>query len=61
MACTRFKFRKWKREFLDNIPAVFGKEKVTIDWSKERDDTIPQIGEVTVERDWLKKKLRGLI
>lgn len=52
---------KWKKELIEAIPSLFTKDKSLSNWSKERDDLYRQIGEVTVERDWLKKKLQGLI
>jgi len=51
---------KWKKQFLERLPSIFSKEKAHVDWSKERDDLYRQIGEVTVERDWLKKKFQTL-
>jgi len=52
---------KWKKALIEAIPSLFTKDKSLENWSKERDDLYRQIGEVTVERDWLKKKLQGLI
>jgi transposase-like protein len=46
---------QWKKHLLDAIPGIFGKQKATVDCSKTIDDLYRQIGEVTVERDWLKK------
>ncbi len=51
---------KWKNELLDALPAVFSKKQSTAKWNRERDDLHRQIGEVTVERNWLKKKLQSL-
>lgn len=51
---------KWKKEFLEALPTLFVKDKPENDWEKERDRLYRQIGEVTVERDWLKKKLQSL-
>ena len=50
---------KWKKQLLEALPTVFGQHKASPDWSKQRDELYRQIGEVTVERDWLKKKLQG--
>ncbi len=47
---------KWKKELLEAIPSVFTKDKSLLNWNKERDNLLRKIGEVTVERDWLKKK-----
>jgi transposase len=51
---------KWKKELLETLPSLFTRDKPDSNWSKERDDLYRQIGEVTVERDWLKKKLQCL-
>ena len=48
---------QWKKQLLESIPAVFGKSATVKNESKRIDDLYRQIGEVTVERDWLKKKL----
>ena len=52
---------KWKKELLAGLSSVFTKEQKDTNWEKERDDLYRQIGEITVERDWLKKKLRNLV
>lgn len=49
---------KWKKELIEALPRLFARDKSSLKWSKERDDLYRQIGEVTVERDWLKKKLQ---
>jgi transposase len=51
---------KWKNELLGSLSSVFTKDKRSTEWMKERDDLYRQIGQVTVERDWLKKKLQSL-
>ena len=48
---------QWKKHRLENIAGVFGKRKAGADSAKKLDELYRQIGEVTVERDWLKKKL----
>jgi transposase-like protein len=48
---------KWKKQLLDNIADVFSEPKKDTDTPKKFDELYRQIGEVTVERDWLKKKL----
>jgi len=50
---------KWKKELLEAIPSVFTKDKSLLNWNKERDNLLRKIGEVTVERDWLKKKFQS--
>ena len=51
---------RWKNELLGALSSMFTKEKRATEWMKERDGLYRQIGEVTVERDWLKKKLQSL-
>ena len=51
---------KWKKDLLNALPSLFIKDKAHDKWTKERDELYRQIGEVTVERDWLKKKLQNL-
>lgn len=51
---------KWKKELLGGVGSLFTKNKANTNWDKERDELYKQIGKITVERDWLKKKLQGL-
>ncbi len=48
---------QWKKQLLESISGVFGTQKKSVDYTKKIDELYRQIGEVTVERDWLKKKL----
>ena len=48
---------QWKKHLLENIAGVFSRRKAGADNTKKFDELYRQIGEVTVERDWLKKKL----
>jgi transposase-like protein len=48
---------QWKKQLLENISDVFNTPKKSVDFTKKLDELYRQIGEVTVERDWLKKKL----
>ena len=48
---------QWKSQFLEAVPTIFGTKKSLRSTSKQLDELYRQIGEVTVERDWLKKKL----
>jgi transposase-like protein len=48
---------KWKKQLLENMAGVFSGQKKAINYAKKFDELYRQIGEVTVERDWLKKKL----
>lgn len=51
----------WKKEFLSNAGRVFdsGKDKAEQikKLQKEKDDLIQQIGQLTVDNNWLKKKV----
>lgn len=47
----------WKKQLLENMTGVFSTQKKSEDHTKKFDQLYRQIGEVTVERDWLKKKL----
>jgi transposase len=52
---------KWKKELLTALPSLFCRDnKAGAIWEKEKNELYRQIGEVTVERDWLKKKLQTL-
>mgnify|MGYP000178306216 CR=1 FL=1 len=48
---------QWKKQLLENIVGVFSTQKKSVNHTKKFDELYRQIGEVTVERDWLKKKL----
>ncbi|NJO92868.1 MAG: transposase [Chloroflexia bacterium] len=52
---------KWKKEFLDNAESVFERDKVQSDeldtLRKKQDELYQEIGKLTIDRDWLKKKL----
>jgi transposase-like protein len=50
---------QWKKQLLEELPAIFskGSRKNEANSNKKLDELYRQIGEVTVERDWLKKKL----
>ena len=51
----------WKKEFLSNAGRVFdaGKDDAELikRLQKEKDDLIQQIGQLTVDNNWLKKKV----
>ncbi len=54
---------RWKNEFIENMPVVFDRkasdvEKVKKQHEVEKEDLIGQIGQLTVEVNWLKKKHR---
>ena len=51
----------WKKEFLSNAGRVFDAGKDDAEQikklQKEKDDLIQQIGQLTVDNNWLKKKV----
>lgn len=52
---------RWKTEFLNNAERVFSKEtdeveKVKQSYEKEKDELLRQIGQLSYEVTWLKKK-----
>jgi transposase len=52
---------RWRTEFLENMPAVFDKkatemEKLKQEHVAEKEELINQIGQLTVDMNWLKKK-----
>lgn len=49
---------QWKRQLLEHAAEVFSTSKKSEDHTEKFDALYRQIGEVTVERDWLKKKLQ---
>ena len=53
----------WKKEVLDNAANLFAGKNEEIDPKVEEELTAPlfnKIGQLTIERDWLKKKSREL-
>ncbi len=51
---------QWKNQLLEGVPTLFGTKNASKDASRQIDELYRQIGEVTVERDWLKKKSETL-
>lgn len=49
---------QWKATLLAEISTIFSTQKKNTDTTQKIDDLHRLIGEVTVERDWLKKKLQ---
>jgi transposase len=52
---------KWKAEALDNLPAIFTRgagenEKMRKQHEKEKEQLTQQIGQLSIELNWLKKK-----
>lgn len=51
---------RWKTEFLNNMPVVFDKKSTEMEQLKqeheaEKEELINQIGQLTVDMNWLKK------
>ena len=51
---------KWKKEFLENSSMAFEKKKEFEYLEKERDNLLRKIGELQMDKDFLKKSLRQL-
>jgi transposase-like protein len=51
---------QWKKQLLEGLAGIFVTQKKKVDNTQKLDELYRQIGEVTVERDWLKKKLISL-
>lgn len=49
---------KWKREFLKRSSVVFETKAPEVDYEQEREKLYAKIGQLQVERDWLKKNLK---
>ena len=49
---------KWKREFLKRSSVVFETKAPEVDFEQEREKLYAKIGQLQVERDWLKKNLK---
>ena len=52
---------RWKTEFIENMPIVFDKkaasvEKLKKEHATEKDALINQIGRLSIDVEWLKKK-----
>ena len=52
---------RWKADFMNNADKVFSKEvseteKIKQDYEQERDELLRQIGQLSYEVNWLKKK-----
>lgn len=51
---------QWKKQLLESMAELFSSRRKNAHHAKKFDELYRQIGEVTVERDWLKKKLNFL-
>ena len=50
---------QWKTTLLEGMSEIFSTQKKSAEPTKKIDELHRMIGEVTVERDWLKKKLNS--
>jgi len=51
---------RWKTEFIEKMPAVFSKElsetdKLRKEYDAEKEELVKQIGQLSIENEWLKK------
>jgi transposase len=51
---------KWKKEFLSNVGAAFERKNEFDDLERERDKLYNKIGQLEMEKDFLKKSLNKL-
>jgi len=51
---------RWKKEFLERAPQLFEKSQVPEDHDKEMEKMFAKIGQLEMERDYLKKNLKKL-
>lgn len=51
---------RWKKEFLERAPELFDKSQVPEDHDKEMEKMFAKIGQLEMERDYLKKNLKKL-
>lgn len=52
---------RWKQQFLDNMTSAFSRgeteaDKLKKQYESEREELLKEIGQLTVEVNWLKKK-----
>ncbi len=48
---------QWKKQLLEFGEGIFASQRKNTDQQKKLDELHRTVGEITVERDWLKKKL----
>ena len=51
---------RWKKEFLERAPQLFEKSQPIDDHEKEKEKMFAKIGQLEMERDFLKKNLKKL-
>lgn len=47
---------KWKQEFISRSPEIFSTKSAQHNFEAEREKLFAKIGELEMEKDWLKKK-----
>ncbi len=51
---------KWKNEFMERSSEIFETKAPEVNFEKEREKLYAKIGQLEVERDWLKKNLNKI-
>lgn len=51
---------KWKNEFIERSSEIFETKAPEVDFEHEREKLYAKIGQLEVERDWLKKNLNRI-
>ena len=51
---------KWKKEFIKRSSEIFETKAPEVDFEQEREKLYAKIGQLEVERDWLKKNLNRI-
>ena len=54
---------RWKADFIEKMPALFSKElsesdKLRKEYEAEKEELVKQIGQLSIENEWLKKLIR---
>lgn len=55
---------RWKTEFMEGMPRIFSKEnaeaeKIKKEYEKQVEELYTQLGKLTAQNEWLKKKYRA--
>lgn len=50
---------KWKQQLLEGAVNIFSSQKKSDNKNQELENAYRHIGEITMEKDWLKKKLQN--
>ncbi len=53
---------RWRKQVLEELPGIFSKKKqaADIEASRKEEELLKQIGQLSVELEWMKKKARQL-